>query len=635
MREELIINGQHCDLGEGTGITLEYVSNLLNEPGKISLSHSYTIKLPRTANNARILDLPELPAHESSMARRYLPVNYYRNGINLIGDNAHAYLTSATDEQYELVLIWDDIPELRTLSESEATINDLPDLPVLNWVGNSYGVDDNGALFAKYASSNAPKDTEAVNDLIHPCMRMYSLMERILDTVNVPYRYHTLQKDPHGRPVIVKPLYNVMVLAAPSHKPNEEMNKAAGLQLTNEEPNNKTSWWFEEIGMAFGRENYALNGIDYSNWVSGGGTTVGSSPLGDVVDSGGNTTLRGATSCQAILAFKFVDPPIDLTGKTCQVLAVIGGFPQRSMVLAEVPIIWEPAGFSCYARLSIQLPTGIDTFRLVILGLEPALERLYIAPYGYGNNAVLTLYTERERIETSIENEFPLGGNLPDLKQWDFIRNFLILSGRIPVPTRGTLVFWGVKDILNVTRAVDWTDKINAANTVTVRHNLGSSWAQRNLLKFAKNEDNTRDPGFLLDIADQTLNPERDWAALDFAASLDNTAIHYKSTDNGATYEDVDIEPRIFTFDDDTNSLNFTPDLYGEGLKAKYATLQAALEKPVIIEATARLTEIDLATLDLTRPVYLAQYGQYYHILKVQTSENDMCKVELLQLKSR
>ena len=41
MTRELIIEGQHVDLAPDTDITLEYVSNILSDPGKISLSHSY------------------------------------------------------------------------------------------------------------------------------------------------------------------------------------------------------------------------------------------------------------------------------------------------------------------------------------------------------------------------------------------------------------------------------------------------------------------------------------------------------------------------------------------------------------------------------------------------------------------
>ena len=73
--------------------------------------------------------------------------------------------------------------------------------------------------------------------------------------------------------------------------------------------------------------------------------------------------------------------------------------------------------------------------------------------------------------------------------------------------------------------------------------------------------------------------------------------------------------------------------MYGAGLvETNYSALQKVVRTPVAITLNARLSELDLAQLDLTRPVYLGQYGHYYSILKIQTSDTDLCKLELLQI---
>lgn len=620
MREELIINGQHCDLSAETGVTLEYVSNLLSGPGKISLSHSYTIKLPRTANNARILDLPEIPAHDSSMARRYLPVHYYRNGINLIGNNAHAYITGASPEHYELVLVWDDIPELRALSESDATINDLPNLPRLSWVGNSYGVESDGALFAKYISSNVPKDTSTVNNLIHPCMRMRNLLTRVLENAGVSYE---LPEDA---------LKNDVLLAAPGHSADIITDKNVGLSFTID--GGDLGWHFRDMRGTYSTQMYMLYGRNYSNTAA---NSNGISLRGDISANLGNVTLlNGKSSCIADVHFKIVDSPIDLTGLSCQIVCTREGTPGMSLVLATIPLIKEPAGFSCLANsLQLTLPEGYTSFAIVIPNAPHGSEyitQLPVQPYGYNATDIIRFYTVGGDIDTSIDNTFPLGGNLPELTQWEYMRNTLVLSGLCAQTRRGILYLSSLTDMLDISLATDWTNRIDASSVLTVRHRL-AGWAQQNALTFKENKDVERNPGFSLTISDTTIPLEKKWIELDFAPSFANVAMHYKSVDHGATYEDVDIEPRFFKYDAATKSLNFTEDLYGEGLKAKYALLQAAIEKPVVIEATVRLTEIDLATLDLTRPVYLAQFGRYYHVLKVQTGKTNDCKVELLQIK--
>lgn len=607
MREELIINGQHCDLSAETGITLEYVSNLLSDPGKISLSHSYTVKLPRTANNARILDLPEIPAHESSMARKYLHAHYYKNGIDLIGDNAQAYITSATDEQYELVLVWDDIPELRALSESEKTINDLPSLPKLWWVGASYGVATAGAFFARYTSSNVADDSENVTSHIHPCMRMTNLLQRIMGNAGVTYKLSSGALD------------DIVVLAAPDHKPDDVMIRDAAPKV--------------KVGPY--DVYYSQSGANYAILM---GDIKIDDPLGQInfalIPSSG-FTLNNSKSCKVSVHFKLNTTGTDIAdqeGVKLRFVAMDGDRWYSSVVLAELPIVREPTGYVCVGTVDIDIPNGFEGFSTVLYTAEAKRIGGYLSPYG-NTGSLFDIIIPFDEIITSFKNTFPLGGNLPDIKQWDFIRNCMIIGGLTPIVSQTKVQFYKISEILDVTRAVDWTNKLNAANAVKVKPSLGNNWAQRNQFKFKEDEDSTRKPDFSIDIADETLKTDRDWAELDFAASLNNTAIHYISTDNGATYEDVDIEPRFFKYNAATESLNFTQDLYGEGLKAKYAALQAAIEKPVVLEATVRLTEIDLATLDITRPVYLAQFGQYYHVLKVQTSKTDDCKVELLQLR--
>ena len=71
----------------------------------------------------------------------------------------------------------------------------------------------------------------------------------------------------------------------------------------------------------------------------------------------------------------------------------------------------------------------------------------------------------------------------------------------------------------------------------------------------------------------------------------------------------------------------------GDGLiEAYYSELQRIVETPVLVEAVVRLNDLDLAMLDLRRPVYLQQLGHYYAIKIVQANQNGLCKVELLQL---
>ena len=231
MTHELRIAGEPVDLSGSVGITLEYVSNILGQPGKINLSRSYTIKLPKTRRNAMILDDPGDPSHDSNGVRRFFGARYYRNGIDLIGD-AQAYVLRTTSEGYEVALVWNALEALQTLSQSADTINDLEGLPVLTWIGLNGETPDytgategsrvGGARFAWYESGLGAKCYPDVNAGTHPCISMGALFDTVLTQAGVPYSVDS--DDVRDR------LDAMLLLAAPGHRPNRAMEEGSGIK---------------------------------------------------------------------------------------------------------------------------------------------------------------------------------------------------------------------------------------------------------------------------------------------------------------------------------------------------------------------------------------------------------------------
>ena len=69
-----------------------------------------------------------------------------------------------------------------------------------------------------------------------------------------------------------------------------------------------------------------------------------------------------------------------------------------------------------------------------------------------------------------------------------------------------------------------------------------------------------------------------------------------------------------------------------DGIGANFKSLLDALYRIVYIKLPMRLTPIDVATLDFTKPVYLEQYNAYFALEKVQYGDNGVSKVELIKL---
>ena len=69
-----------------------------------------------------------------------------------------------------------------------------------------------------------------------------------------------------------------------------------------------------------------------------------------------------------------------------------------------------------------------------------------------------------------------------------------------------------------------------------------------------------------------------------------------------------------------------------DGIGANFKSLLDALYRIVYIKVPMRLTPIDVATLDFTKPIYLEQYNAYFALEKVQYGDNGVSKVELIKL---
>lgn len=591
MTRELIIEGQHVDLAPDTNITLEFVSNIVDGIGKINLSRSYTVKLPKTIRNTRILDDPGRPGHKSEATRRFLNARYYRNGLDLIGP-AQAYILNTTAESYELALIWNTLPQLQALSESDATLNDL-DLPVLTWIGANghtpdYGSGSGGAFFARYDAGLGDQTYPDIPTATHPAMSALPLIDKIMTNAGVPYEVSSER--------VRSTLSALCILAAPSHRPNQAMDSEAGSSCTN-----------VRVGSSATAGTFLVFDVYRAGW--------------DAPATG--TGVPGAIAVQGAKAFH-----ISLRLRTTayiQESAAVLVTGSAGTELASVDFVQSAAGvWDAVAELELSVAEW-SGLKLSTRGV-PSGSTFTTAASGY---APLEMWRVHETIDIENDNRFPIAENLPALKQWDFVKACMVLAGAVPVIQNDTLLLMGYDEALDKATAYDWSEKVAEETGVTPRL---SDWARENVIAYTEDDKQTLtdDPSAVLTVQDETLKQSRELYKLPFAASQYSSVIHY-TTNNEGELEDIEIKPRILARNG--NVLVFAPSLGGQGLiGANYSELQHVIAAPVVLELGIRLNELDLAALDMRRPVYIRQYGQYYAILKIQTSASDLCKVELLQL---
>lgn len=131
--EALYINGQLVNIGS-SDITLEWKSVMLSNISKLKVNHSYTIKLPMTANNRKVFDNAEDAAHDAYLQTnnaampygRRMSARYYCNGVDLLGA-ANAYLIGTDKSYYKVVLTWGSLSLLEAVISEDRTLPDIFD----------------------------------------------------------------------------------------------------------------------------------------------------------------------------------------------------------------------------------------------------------------------------------------------------------------------------------------------------------------------------------------------------------------------------------------------------------------------------------------------------------------------------
>lgn len=123
MRDELYINGKKADIDSSTSISLNYKSNFLSDISKIVSNNSYTIKLPKTANNLRVIECAHIPSAVSNFPYLIHAGTLVRDGVEIIRD-ANVVLLSV-GEQIEVALSWGNISNFDSILEDDAGLRDL------------------------------------------------------------------------------------------------------------------------------------------------------------------------------------------------------------------------------------------------------------------------------------------------------------------------------------------------------------------------------------------------------------------------------------------------------------------------------------------------------------------------------
>lgn len=584
MKEELYIKGESVDLGDSE-ITLNFKSNLLGDISKITASNSYTIKIPRTDKNIRLLDFPDVAGHESYMMRDYFNAEYYRNGVKLF--DAKAVLMSCSEDGFDVALTWGMSEKFIQLMNDDKSIQEFADM-ALPW--NSSTTYDNGLVDGQlshgYIRHNTGIDVDSNRDkiFIHPSVNCMRLLEEIASYYGIAMEWGSYKQ-------YIELLYLPLI----SQKANPKYNYYFA-EIKLEYPGTpNTVVKYVQTNMTLGIYNHVmgltihLNGSGNYRIESNVKTKNSANPIYLLIDKDNNNIYSSAFTYDGNYMYSF-----------------------NKEYLTEEKDLY----------LHIDFQSQIDE--------------------SYNNYIKITDIELND--EAQYYTYYPIGSNLPDISVVDFIKQICWLFGLFAIKIDTGVFFMPVSKIIdNKKKAVDWSKKLVPIGwTAKETSYTFGDFAQKNYFRYEENENAKSADGYMV-VQNNTLDHEKDLVKLPYTAGGDNGDMravpYFKWSEDGTTVELEDCGDRIMqlviSFDSqgkedarlDFSDLKFQNRVSRFGL----SSYQDLIKSPFVIKDTFRLTEIDLKNLDYTIPVYIERYAAFFAIISIK-SQGDYSECELLKL---
>lgn len=667
---------QLLDVGN-LSLTLDYISNILSDIGSITSSRTFTVKLPRTVHNDKVLDLAVVPQYESRSRYKYLPCRCYVNDIDVTGD-AFLYLLDSDAAHYQCCIVFGLLQFYRDWLDAGKTLKELADsgqMIVWNWqsawifgnMNGNFSIEDYPPIwYGDDPNVNTYTPANGLGRLMH--YGIYNPgFQRSADTVNYANVHPFVTVREIWERIVSENNLNFVM-------PQQVLLKMEDLAivLTTIDGNNPT-------------------GVPEIHSIETDGTMTGYGQVGnyyyfrpsmteqDFIENGGSGSflVKARGDGPVRIAFHMA-----LTGQSVEwAMTRLGNDPTKLRLLVSDVI----AGTTSYLTPLYQYDNNAQEWRLYYFGTidfvgsghegETIGGLQFRAPKEFGGiDNFINYFSNMGVTGTGVNHpeqvvsiswysgtidypnkEFRCFPNLPDIKQIDFVKMVCQLFGLFPVanPTYSDQIDFVPFDTLveNIPKAYDWSSRLLESDTDApekIALRLGD-FARRNIISYKEDEkDNVSEEirTGSLSVNDLTLDREKELFTFPLAATegdkIPQWAISVDKTTNPPTYEAEFTEcvHRLMHVDTWYNYANKTvTKLSFAGLsvpqiiEAYYQTYQAYIFQPRLITERVRLLETELKSINMNIPVYLSKYGCYFAIKDIKwTVGNEYAECELLML---
>lgn len=257
-----------------------------------------------------------------------------------------------------------------------------------------------------------------------------------------------------------------------------------------------------------------------------------------------------------------------------------------------------------------------DDFKIIAHNYADAISGDLLVSYG-------VVYIEDTKSNSAISgSSINVSKSLGFENAKEALKTFMQLFGLFPIFNYATKTLSLINMSLikgNKNSALDWTEKLvgNVKRTFVI-----DGYGQTNNILFSENEQNQQDK-ISFYIADDNLDPEKDLLTLKIETGrgyliqqLNDTGTQFKKSK----------KPHLVILDKDNDADGYPIDNYyhvnrhvsPQDLTHYYDALSDIINDAECVEADFLLTNYDISTLDLTKPIYLRQFGRHFYINSVQ-----------------
>lgn len=633
MRDELYINGKKADIDSSTSISLNYKSNFLSDISKIVSNNSYTIKLPKTANNLRIIECAHIPSAVSNFPYLIHAGTLVRDGVEIIRD-ANVVLLSV-GEQIEVALYWGNISNFDSILEDDAELRDLS-------YGMSQGTDyvewkkleSNTSQFPQIEYGYKKNETGA---WYHPVVTAKWIMDKIASSYGITFDFSS---------DISSEMSKMIVPLLSRNDAQRQIDSNAWLMqcIGNEEISRQVDMFTARRRRFLFANPASSYYVEYKFYETGGigGSTIGFNPK--------FRNVKAHITWDVKLKAHSLVPYDNDFAPNIVLFNPANNKAYATFVPSEKILIEDKGGNGNVYEFVFNIDEDVDLVddEQNAYDLSNYLEfstNEYIAYNVDSAEAGVMLFSPYSGtidlgVDDKVNSRFYFVPNLPDIKQIDFLKAITSMLGLFAIPSdRFTIKFVKFDTVVeNKSNAVDWSGRLVQAyfdkTPGEITYTL-DDFAQHNRFLYKEDDTVIRNYDGDIPVDNQTLDYERDVVELPFAASDTRGGVAYipiysYSSDAELEYDDS-VSPRILMLNESNQGV-FTGLEWETLLNGHYSSYKEIVNKPRVIVENIRLTAVELQMLDLSIPVYLSQYGSYWVIISVKTKKNDICEVKLLKM---